>query len=249
MSFSCMNLGIWDSGGHGVAAVNYNGTTNYLNRGANLNGIADSPTGILSFWIKASNTGELLISIGNQVISIQLIADGGGFLVRIVLGSGSGATMLYQSSTTSSFSSWINILSSWNTNFSAGNKLQQLYISDSSNLGTVVDGSAAFSIGYSSETDWLISAATATPTGLYTGCLSEIYFAPDQYLDFSVTANRRLFISGTGSPVPLGVDGSIPTGTAPRIYFRDAAASAGNNSGNGGNFTTHGSFSNCGTHP
>jgi len=72
------------------------------------------------------------------------------------------------------------------------------------------------------------------------GAISEFYFAPNQYLDLSVEANRRKFITADGKPADLGADGSTPTGTAPAIYLPNRAALIGTNAGTGGNFTVNG---------
>eukprot|EP00951_Prasinocladus_malaysianus_P002741 scaffold19422_cov43-Prasinocladus_malaysianus.AAC.1 len=54
------------------------------------------------------------------------------------------------------------------------------------------------------------------------------FYATREFLDMSVEANRRKFVSASGAPVLLGVDGSLPTGNAPDIYL----------SGDSGNWTS-----------
>lgn len=73
--------------------------------------------------------------------------------------------------------------------------------------------------------------------------LGEAYFAPGQFLDFTVAANRRKFnqfVGGLLLPVSLGTDGSLPTGVAPIIYLHldngEAASNFNLNRGSGGNF-------------
>lgn len=62
------------------------------------------------------------------------------------------------------------------------------------------------------------------------------YLNYNEYLDFSVTANRRKFIDASGDPVALGVDGSLPTGSQPLFYFDNDAANVLTNRGSAGNF-------------
>ena len=78
----------------------------------------------------------------------------------------------------------------------------------------------------------------------FNGALAEVYFAPGQYLYFSIASNRRKFISRTGKPVHLGTTGMLPTGTAPLVYHHlddaEAVANFATNRGTGGNFTITG---------
>ena len=62
------------------------------------------------------------------------------------------------------------------------------------------------------------------------------YLNTDEYLDFSVEANRRKFRDASGNPTALGVDGSLPTGNQPPFYFDDPAATVINNRGSAGAF-------------
>ena len=79
------------------------------------------------------------------------------------------------------------------------------------------------------------------------GKLADPWFAVGQNLDFTVTANRRKFISASGGPVNLGADGSAPTGTAPTCFYRRAPSAAATTfandlSGNGNNLTITGTL-------
>jgi len=66
------------------------------------------------------------------------------------------------------------------------------------------------------------------------GCIGPIWMT-DEHIDFSVASNREKFTDSTGRGhiKDLGADGSIPTGTQPKIYFK----------GNALNLTQHGSLS------
>jgi hypothetical protein len=80
--------------------------------------------------------------------------------------------------------------------------------------------------------------------------IADFYVNHTQYLDFTVTANRRKFISGTGTPVNLGSTGSTPTGTAPIIFLSGSVASWHVNDGTGGGFSiVSGSLSASATNP
>ena len=66
------------------------------------------------------------------------------------------------------------------------------------------------------------------------------------YLDITAAANRRKFIDGSGRPVNLGVDGSVPTGAAPLLYCslltNSVAGDFATNRGTGGNMTVTGTL-------
>ena len=72
--------------------------------------------------------------------------------------------------------------------------------------------------------------------------IADFYFNPTTYIDLSVTANRRKFISASLHPVDRGATGSIPTGTAPIMYQSGAVASWQTNKGTGGGFTLTGAL-------
>ena len=64
--------------------------------------------------------------------------------------------------------------------------------------------------------------------------LADFWFA-NTYIDLSVAANRRKFVSSKRLPVFLGANGEIPTGTSPWWYFGNPAASWATNLGTAGN--------------
>jgi hypothetical protein len=88
--------------------------------------------------------------------------------------------------------------------------------------------------------DWGLGAY---PNGgnIFTGSLGDIWFMPGLYIDLSIEANRRRFISAAGEPVYLGANGEGPTGAVPLVYLSGALASWHTNKGTGGGFTLTGS--------
>ena len=121
------------------------------------------------------------------------------------------------------------------TNFSAGNKLKWLYVDGVSDVGTVSDAGAAFTISFT-DTDWVLGATAAHGSKLQAN-LADLYVNLAAYMDLSVASNLAKFYQN-GRPVSLGGNGSAPTGSQP-IWFMQAPASAWNtNRGSGGNFST-----------
>jgi hypothetical protein len=89
--------------------------------------------------------------------------------------------------------------------------------------------------------------------GKFDGCLSRTWLKVGTYLDFSQESVRRKFYSATGTPVYLGTDGSVPTGSVPNCYhFITDAVSADNyalNLGSGADFTVTGALVQASTVP
>jgi len=81
-------------------------------------------------------------------------------------------------------------------------------------------------------------------------CLGDVYVAlPASFYDLSIQANRRKFIDGSGNPVDLGANGSLPTGSQPEVFLHTAVggtfAAFLANLGTTGALTTAGSASAC----
>lgn len=57
-------------------------------------------------------------------------------------------------------------------------------------------------------------------TAEFEGCLAEVYFNTQEFVDPTVPANLAKFRTVTNLPVDLGTDGSLPTGTSPAVYAR-----------------------------
>lgn len=232
-------------------AADFDGTNDNMTRGAALDGAADSETGILSVWVRfdggngtqmrilsanpagtggffekqAANTMQLLISNVVGVAGVQFVSNGAYT---------AGAT-------------WYNFLASWDS----GAEEFHFYVNDVSD-GATPTFSLTTTLDYDGATNWGAGGATSGAAKL-NGCMAEYYFAPGQFLDFSVEANRRKFIGADLKPVDLGSDGSTPTGAAPIIYFHlsegEAVANFATNRGTGGNFSITGSLDIASTTP
>ena len=241
-------------GTYQVDSADFDGTNDWMTRGAGLTGAADSKSGILSFWTT--------IALGNGVAGHFL--DGsttvGGSTLRVSVGrdtankffwnirNAAGTQILVAGSTTAYTTSgtWLNVLSSWDL---AQPNQFHLYVNDSSDatITTFTDDTIDYTLA-----DWGICTVPIGAT-LWDGLVAEVYFAPGQYLDFSVEANRRKFISASGKPVALGTTGSSPTGTAPLIYQHlyngEAVATFATNRGTGGDFSITGTLATGSTSP
>lgn len=236
-----------------VDAADFDGTNDDLARASDWTGTADSKTGILSFWIRADNVSAGTIFEGSDGAANNYITANMSdtFNVGDINIWGQSPTNQYLfdlACSPISSGAWHHILASWDLAAAAGS--QHFYVNG---VNAKDPGSAVLinaNINYTCGT-WRVGNS-ALGADRIDACLAELYFAPGQYLDLSVQANREKFILG-GKPVSLGATGSTPTGTVPKLYLHldDAEAVANfatNRSGNG-NMTVTGALTTCATSP
>jgi hypothetical protein len=110
--------------------------------------------------------------------------------------------------------SWQHVLISWRTSDAtviiAVNDVVQATTINSANTGFVPDWSSGPLNLYGE-------------TAEYVGDTAEFWLS-STFIDFTVSANRRKFISATGTPVDLGANGETPLGTPPEFYLHITAA-------------------------
>lgn len=217
----------------GRAATDLDGSSDYYTRGADLTGNADGKLGLFSGWMRLDGNDDawrfLLTNQGDRsYVSLSTVNK-----LRI-LGRNSSATLIFVHESTTTYTAgagWHHFLASWDL----GNAKAYIYVDDVSKGGTpstLTDDD----IDHTTN-NWAVGAQVNGNSSVH-GALAELYFALE-YLDISVEANRRKFISANGNRVYLGADGSTPTGTQPLIYAPDGDPS--DNLGSGGNFTAQGS--------
>lgn len=193
---------------------------------------ADSKSGMLSMWYRVDEThaaaSYVLVELSASKLSVGMHSSD----VFGIRGKNAAGTQILSIATSSANTfrtaspKWYHILASWDL----ATTTTHLYVDDVSDK--VVTTATNDSIDYTGTGGW---------SAFYqkSASVAEFYFAPGQYLDLSVQANREKFILN-GAPVSLGSDGSLPTGVAPAIYLPNRAALVGTNAGTGGNFTING---------
>lgn len=217
-------------------SAKFDGSTTFLHRLA-LTGAADSKTGIFSIWIR-SDAAVFLAQQFGSTNGFVLSDSAGKYRIQR---RNSASVAILDLLTVSSYSPgpWIHILSAWDMSTAGA---RSLYVNDIADLNQLIFTNDT--IDYT-QSDWSIGASISGGNA-FNGCMAEFYFAPGQYLDFSVETNRRKFISASGKPVKLGANGSLPTGTAPIIYLHlddaEAPADFATNRSTGGNFTITGAL-------
>lgn len=206
--------------------------------------VADSPTGIFSCWVNfATFDNPNIISNNTNGITFE---QNGGVVSLHLSNSGNTSNVIVQ--TAASYittGTWYNILASWNTNFAAGSKIFTMYINGVNAVSTTTDTFGAFNCGYNG---FPVNMGFAGANGL-DGCITQFYFAPGQFLDFTVSGNRAKFYNA-GSPVNLGSTGQTPTGTSPAYFWPGVYTSTTNLGSQGSSWAVTGTaLSNCATTP
>lgn len=230
-------------------AVRFDGTNDYLNRGGDLTGSADSKSGTLAFWIRsqldAQNFGVILGNItviggGAVRFTSQILSNNS---VRVFGRNSAAATILNIGSSAGSVEvadGWVSIIVSW----SLANAAQRhFYVNDVSDLNvtTYVDDT----IDYTTP-QWVVGATDA-PGSFIDADMADLMFWQGLYVDLSNVSNRRLFISAAGKPVNPRV--AIAALGDPIIQLTGPTADWHTNKGTGGGFTENGALTDAATSP
>lgn len=224
-------------------SVRFN-ATQYLARGAQFTGAADSSSLLMSLWFNMKGADGAVIRImGNGGVygNGYNISRNASNVLEFIMPQPGGLSAFYISSAAQfkTTTGWSHCLINYN------NAAPQLYINDVVDAYTTVTLNAG-SCAFTQADTWFggISAGASLNAEI-----ADAWWGPGQTLDLSVTANRRKFISASGHPVNLGTTGSRPTGTAPILFLSGTLASWPTNKGTGGGMTATGSLAAGSTNP
>lgn len=231
-------------------AVSFSGSS-YLQRLTTFTGAANSPRGIISFWTKNAPgySFQSLITYGDEGI------DGGGLgdfyrsasYNKLYVYDAALNAFLMGGNLTTPTNAWFHVIAAWDT--TQGATAQRIYIDDVADSRRVGSWTAATILQAFNSCHVGRYVYAGAQYGTLTGDLSELYYAPGQWLDLTDANQRLKFRSSTGKPVDLGASGATPTGTPPMLYLRAGAATYGANSGSGGDMVRVGTFSPAPTSP
>ena len=238
--------------GHPLIVVDggdFDGTNDYMTRGAGLTDAADSKQFTFAAWVRLDGgdgaAGTLLSStttVGGATTKLLILRAASNVFGAIA--NNSAGTQILSIGTTGTYTAsatWLHVLMSFDLSDTAK---RFIYIND-------VDDTTGSPTTYTDDTmdmtaaDW---GSGGFPSGgnKLNGCLAEVWFTPGLYLDLSNVYWRRKFISASGKPVHLGTTGALPTGTAPLIYHHlddaEAVANFATNRGTGGDFAITGTL-------
>lgn len=235
--------------------VQFDGTNDYLARGGDLTGNANSKLVTGSFWMKLpASPGFFYIWTSQSTASSNprfgISFDGASTLVLTGQNSSSTTILSMTSNAVLSNTSWRHVMFSFD--LSDTNK-RHIYIDDSDEFNAAST--------YTNDTIDLSPASLrdhilgARDFGLgafnIADCdLADFWLDFGTYVDLSVSSNRRKFVGASAATsVDLGSDGSTPTGSAPIVYLSGETSTWHTNDGTGGGFTENGALTDSATSP
>lgn len=241
-------------------SVDFNGSTNFAYRLTDLTGNADGKTGMFSVWTRIDgsvvNTPCVFTAVTDSGVfsfnSELVIPVAGAANLAVGLNNATGVNILDLRTSTkySAGATWRHWLAAWNL----ATGYAKFYVTDTDDtnlLGISNDTANYAGTGYQSGVGAFQFGGGAAVN--FDGCIAELYYAPNQFLDITIQAIRRRFISASGKPVHLGVTGNLPTGASPLVYLHiddgESVANFFTNRAGNGNYTSVGSFSAGSTSP
>ncbi len=226
-------------------AVDFDGTNDYMLRSSDLTGNANSKLGIINGWFRidggASTARTIYSSSDSSANPFLFSITSGGKFNLLGKNTSSGNIMGAQSVATYAVSSaWIHVLASWDLATATVN----MYINNVSDCNVLASSDELVDCTHTSHA---IGALDSTPfANRFHGAMADFYYAPGQYVDITVAANRYLFRDSiTGKPVNLLRSGA----PSPLVLQKSPAAVFGTNSGTGGDFVITGTLDVASTSP
>jgi hypothetical protein len=231
-----------------AGAVDFDGTNDYLTRGAGLTGAADSKLWTGSLWINSDADGlfYMLIAASTTVggSTLRIFVYKGTTNRLIVSGRNpAGTTIVDIQSAANSIEAadgWVHAM--WSCDL-ADTAKRHVYINDADQtaIATYTNDTIDFTWA-----DWSIGALP-NGTDKLNGQLADVLMWPGVYVDLSVATNRRLFISAAGKPVEQTAATTV-LGT-PAIWLSGPTVDWHTNKGGGGGFTENGALTDAATSP
>jgi hypothetical protein len=223
-------------------AVVFDGTNDYLLRGGDLTGSADSKMVTGSFWFRnrVAGTGGMIYCAIDTAGSCRFSIRVSSTFQLLGRGTGGGTLIVDASGGTSIMDTdWHHIMFS-------------IDLSNTAKRYVYLDG-ALNSIPWTTYTDAVIDfTRTEHSVGAFTngnikfdGDIDDLWINLGAYMDLSDAANRAKFRDASGNPVDLGATGEKPTGSAPEVYLSSRGgglAGFATNKGTGGGFTLTGAL-------
>ena len=205
-------------------AVSFDGTNDYLSRSSDMTGNSDGKTFTFSCWVYGASGGTIYHSGGASFtdgVSIHFEQSGE---LNIKMDNPSGSTVFsVEHGGAIALNTWNHLLISCDMSSTSN---RHIYVNDVA-LGN------SYLTYTDSDIDFTSSTHSIVQLNKLKGRLAHL-FLDYTYRDLSVTSNRRLFIDAEGKP-----SDTIPS--SPILYLpMTDAATAGSNSGTGGDFTVNG---------
>jgi hypothetical protein len=223
-------------------AVEFDGTNDYLTRGADLTGNVNGKELTISFWMRQRSSGAgtwTIYRTQNSRVSLRIVT---GSSIRLTCNNASGSQVFEFDPLAVSNDVWQHVLISFDLTSSSNRHVYFDGVAKSPIYTPYNDNNIDFT-----DTDHIIGASDSSGANKFDGDLAD-FWLDFNYIDLSVAANREKFIKN-GKPVDLGIDGRKPTGTAPILFLSGEAENWHTNKGSGGGFTESGALTTASTSP
>jgi hypothetical protein len=239
----------WQSMGPAIRtfspAVTFDGTNDYLTRGADLTGNADSTQVTGSLWFRR-NGGN-----GSQQVLYCTIDSAGSCRFQVDLntsnqihlkgnGTGGGTLRLDAAGSTAiTDTNWHHLLFSVDLANTSNRYIYLDGVAETPTWSTYSNAVIDFT-----RTEHSIGAFT-NGASKFNGDVDDMWIDMGTYLDVSKDSVRAKFRDTAGNPVDLGATGTNPTGSQPEVYLSsrgNGLSSWATNKGSGGGFTVTGAL-------
>lgn len=225
-----------------IFGASFDGTNDYLARGAGLTGAADGKLGIFACKFKmlgGDGVTQRLASNRTTALGARFNIDRGSDNLILLRGTDTGGTLnMFIKNTTAitADGNYHTLLASWDI----GTDDNHMYLDDASEISVTTSDNTNIdhtvgNFGIGADVDPIGNKLNADVNVMYLNIAEKI--------DLSVTANRRKFFDVNGNWVPSRYDGGQePTGNQPIIYIPGTYRSFSANHGTGGGFIVTGAF-------
>ena len=227
--------------------VNFGGTNEYLARGADLTGNADSKLVTGAFWVRfnsaTSGTEEIWSTSTTITTAPRFRVSRFSNEQLVIVGTNSSATsilVVVSSNGVFADTDWHHVCFSFDMSDTAK---RHIYIDDVADLTAITYTNDTIDFSPATGPNHWVGASrgTGTPSSFLPGDLADFWLDFGTYVDLSVSSNRRKFVGASAAnSVDLGSDGSTPTGSAPIVFLSGATSTWHTNDGTGGGFTENG---------
>ncbi len=240
----------FQAGGYFANPVNFDGTNDWLNRGAALTGVSNSKEFEVSFSYKSSVGGtQAVYSASDDGFSAQFKVRITGGRISIIGLNASGTTILNGSMDNTNVlndDNWHNILISVDMTNESGSLVNIDDSDEPMTYSTFTNDTIDFS-----STECLVGAAEegggATIGEKLNGDLSDLKITFGTSRDLTDEAVRRLFFDANGKPVDQGTNSSSILYFSKR--FEETPSDFATNKGTGGGMTENGTLTASTTSP
>ena len=195
-------------------AVQFNTDSDYLQADPDDLGFEDSNKFTMSVWARLDAIGNQASLLRSQPGRIDIgLSNADDF--QFVFRDASASQLITADCSGVTAGQWYHFLISVDLSQDA----VHCYTNDQDNL-SIFSGPVNGVIDFATNPNFYRVGRHGTTGGQnWDGQIADLWLDVGTYIDLSVEANRRKFISASGMPMYLGEDGSIPTGVSPDIFL------------------------------